>query len=247
MIKLSFIFTLMAILTLLTSCSTTDDKKSQEISLKADRKLLDKYRTETPEDIKAENDFMALVLKDMAEVKSKPQDVRDRFYKEVRRKRDAFNMQYRKIREKFNADDKKKREAFLTKTKKERDHFVASKPKSDESREFFQDQNTNRTAFFQDQYDARKEFESQMDAGRKDFNEDMDLKQKQFEDAYREYSKNYTEKEKQKKLEKAAAPVVYQAPAAQPQAMPAASYPGQDKDLQEFDNLKDTKRESLGD
>lgn len=255
MIKLSAIFSLLVTLTLLTSCSHSGDKNSEEISLKADRKILDKYREEIPEELKAENDFMALVLKDMAEVKSKPQDVRDRYYKEVRRKRDSFNNQHRKIREKFSKDEKKKRETFLKDLKKSRDSFVSSKPKSDENREFFQDQNTKRSAFFSDLTDLRKDFESQMDQSRKDFNDDMSLKQKQFDDAYREYTKNYQEREKEKEKQKKdqagavqamQSQINYQQAAPVPAVLPAASYPGQEKDLQEFDNLKDTPRETLG-
>lgn len=252
MIKLSSILSLLLVFTLLTSCSTPDEKNTGEISLKADRKILDKYRSEIPEDVKDENDFMALVLKDISDGKSTPQQVRDRYYKEVRRKRDSFQKQHRKIREKFNRDDKKKRDEFLSGLKKERDRFVSSKPKPDDSREFFQEQNTKRTAFFQDQSDNRKEFESQMDQARRDFNEDMNLKQKQFDDAHREYAKNYLEKEKQKKLEKSAplgepGSSVSAKPAQSVQsALPPASYPGQDKDLEEFDSLKNGKRETLG-
>ena len=255
MIKLATVFSLIVLMTGLTSCSSTNDKPSGEISLKADRKLLDKYREETPEDVKAENDYMALVLKDMAEVKAKPQEVRDRYSKEVRRKRDAFNKQHRQIREKFNRDEKKKRDTFLNTSKKERLSFASGKPKSSEANEFFQEQNTKRNMFFQDQSDTRKEFESQMDQSRRDFNDDMNLKQKQFDDSYREYLKNFQEKEKQKKEQMAKPPVVapvlpvapnmpntYQ----QPMAQPTGGYPGQDKDLEEFDKMKSGNRDSFG-
>jgi hypothetical protein len=251
MIKLGLILTLTLLMTGLTSCSTAEQKNTEEISLKADRKLLDKYRAEIPEDIREENDFMALVLKDMAEVKMNPHDVRTHYYKEVRRKRDTFNKQHRKIREKFHRDAKKKRNEFLTNLKKERADFVASKPTSQESSEFFREQNTKRSAFFQDQSDLRKDFESEIESARRDFNDDMKLKQKQFDDAYREYFKNYQEMEKQKKMERQQAHSVkqpYVAPTQQAavEALPAASYPGQAKDLQEFDNLKNVKRQRLG-
>ncbi|MES2768580.1 MAG: hypothetical protein V4596_05475 [Bdellovibrionota bacterium] len=256
MIKLAAIFVLTVLMTGLTSCSSTSSKNTEEISLKADRKLLDKYRTEMPEDIKAENDYMALVLKDMSEVKSKPQDVRDRYYKEVRRKRDAFNKQHRQIREKFNREEKKKRDEFLAEAKKERTSFASKKHASSESSAFFSEQNTKRNVFFQDQSDARKEFESQMDQSRRDFNDDMNLKQKQFDDSYREYMKNFQEKEKQKKEEMKAAPSVAPASPATTLGTPAVNpttaiapatggYLGQDKDLEEFDKLKDSKRESF--
>jgi hypothetical protein len=248
MIKLSAIFRVLSIVTLLTSCSGAPSNKSEEISLKADRSLIEKYRTETPEDIKDENDFMALVLKDMSGLNTRPQDVRDHYYREVRKKRESFNNQYRKIREKFNRDEKKKRDEYLANSKKERNSFTSSKHQSSESSDFFQEQNVKRNAFFQDQSDTRKEFESQMESTKKDFNEDMNLKQKQFDDAYREFSKNYADKEKEKRLQKSvASPSTTMSP--QPgvmEAMPSATYPGQDKDLQEFDNLKETKRDNLG-
>lgn len=252
MIKLSLIFVFLVSIAGLTSCSTPEKQSTEEISLKADRKILDKYREEIPEDIKNENDFMALVLKDMAEVKMNPSEVRAHYYREVRRKRDAFNNQHRKIREKFNKDTKKQRDEFLSNLKKERNEFVRTKPKSDESREFFQDQNTKRSAFFQDQSDSRRDFESQMEAARKDFNDDMNLKQKQFDDVHREYIKNFQEKEKQKRMEMSAPPRVAPSPGVAPSlpqvnALPPAAYPGQEKDLQEFDNLKENKkRETLG-
>lgn len=247
MIKVGIIFSLILLVAGLTSCSTVKTSNTEEISLKADRKILDKYRAEIPEDIKEENDFMALVLKDMAEVKMNPRDVREHYYKEVRRKRDAFNRQHRMIREKFNRDDKKKRAEFLSNLKKERASFVATKPTSKESSEFFQEQNTKRSAFFQDQADARKDFSSEIESARRDFNDDMNLKQKQFDDVHREYIKNYQEMEKQKKMKhEPAIQPSYPVTSQQQVDLSPASYPGQEKDLQEFDNLKDVKRQRLG-
>lgn len=254
MIKYSLVLTLLIMSAGLTSCSTNSKSEGKdEISLKADRKLLDQYRTETPEEVKAENDFMALVLKDMGEVKAKPQDVRDRYYKEVRKKRDAFNKQHRQIRDRYNRDTKKKRDDFLNDLKKERAKFVSKKPSSSESSEFFSEQNTKRNMFFQDQSDNRRDFESQVDQDRRDFNDDMNLKQKQFDDAYREYLKNYQEKEKEKKA--AMAPVsgmnnqrsATVAPGTHTNMeMPTpVTYPGQDKDIQELDSMKDSGRDSF--
>lgn len=256
MIKFGALFGLTLLTAGLMSCANSQNKNTEEISLKADRKILDKYRAEIPEDIQKENDFMALVLKDMAEVKRPPQAVRDNYYKEVRRKRESFNKQHRQIREKFNRDEKKRREDFLKDLKKERDSFVKTKPKSSESSEFFSDQNSKRNVFFQDQSDRRKNFESEVDSSRRDFNDDMNLKQKQFDDAYREYLKNYQEKEKQKKLEMSKPPTVAPALPTAPglpgpnnslqQQLPPASYPGQQQDLESFDKLKDSPRDTLG-
>ncbi len=231
----------------LVSCTTAQNNNSQEISLKSDRKILDQYRAETPEDVRAENDFLALVLKDMAEVKLQPAKVRERYFKEVRKTRDAFNKQHRKMRDNFNKEQKKNREAFLKELKKERESFVAKKPKSNESSEFFSEQSSKRNVFFQEQADKRKEFQSEMDSSRKEFNDDMSLKQKQFDDAYREYVKNFQEVEKQKKLEKAQKTNErFVAPRNSESALPPASYPGQQQDLEEFDRLKDKPRENLG-
>lgn len=223
----------------LTSCSTPSSINDKEISLKSDRASIDSIRKQTPEVVKQENDFLALVLKDMAVVDKKPQEVRDRFYREVRKTRDSFNRDHRKQRDEFNRNEKSTREKFLKSLKEERKDFAAKKPSRDESSAFFQEQNLKRSNYFQDQSDKRKDFESKMNESRKDFNDDLALKQKQFDDMYREYLIKFRENQSQTKAQKKAQAIEASKPT-------SVSYPGQAQDLDDFNKLKPTKRITLG-
>ncbi len=245
MFKYVFFLCLTLAITGLTSCSlTSTSSTTEEISLKADRSSLDDLRSETPEPVKEENDFLALVLRDMAAVEKKPQQVRDRYFREVRRTRDQFNKDHRRQRDEFSRNEKSKREKFLKSLKDERTAFIAKKPSREQSSAFYQEQNLKRNNYFQDQSDRRRDFDSKMSNARKDFNDDMALKQKQFDDAYREYLKKY--REEQARLKQAAsAPPPPPMPTTRVQAPSPASYPGQAEDLAEFDNLKSKKRINL--
>ncbi len=216
----------------LTSCQTSrKSESSKEVSLKADRSYLDKERKDIPEGLQENNDFLALVLKDMAVVKVPPTQVRDRFYREVRKVRDSFNKIQRQKREGFNKEERTVRELFLAKLKKNRDSFSSSKRDREETKEFFQKQNVERTAFFENQKDLRKEFESKVEEDRRGFNEEMSLRQKTFDDTYREYQKKYADYEKEKKAGAAKASPSSGEP---PQKEFVEQYPGQLKDLQDL-------------
>ncbi len=218
----------------LTSCQTSrKSESSKEVSLKADRSYLDQERKDIPEGLQENNDFLALVLKDMAVVKVPPAQVRDRFYREVRKVRDSFNKIQRQKRESFNQEERSTREIFLSKLKKDRDSFSSRKRDRDESKDFFQKQNVERSAFFENQKDLRKEFESKMEEDRRGFNEEMTLRQKTFDDTYREYQKKYTDYEKEKKSG-ATSSVPASSPAQPNQKEFTEQYPGQLKDLQDL-------------
>lgn len=198
--KLPMCLTLIVLALSLWGCSTQRRSGvSDEVSLKADRSYLDHERDQIPEGVREENDFLALVLKDMATVSKEPSRVRDNFFKETRKVREKFNRDQRKKREAFNKDERSKREKFLDNLKRERESFSKKKHDREKSKEFFQKLNTDRSVFFDAQKDVRKEFESSMAEVRRDFNEDMQLKQKTFDDAYREYQKKYTEFQNRKR------------------------------------------------
>ncbi len=243
------------------SCSTPS-VRNNEISLKADRSALQEFRQDISDSTKEENDFVALVLKDMSDLKLTPSEVRDRYNREVRKTREKFTRNQKKAREQFNSQEKKNREKFLANLKSERESFIAGKPKSNESSYFFQEQNNKRQSFFQDQSDARRDFDSEMSQIRDDFNEDMRLKQKQFDDAYREYSKEYQDKIKEKreieknkiKAQESGSAASYQNGRLDQMNMQNSqepsgvkmSYPGQEQDLQELRNMKAGQRQQLG-
>lgn len=224
--------------TLVVGCaSKRKSESSKEVSLKADRSYLAKERKDIPEGLQESNDFLALVLKDMAEVKLPPATVRDRFFREVRKVRDRFNKIQREKREAFNKEERTVRDAFLAKLKKERDNFTARKRDRDDSKEFFQKQNNERTAFFENQKDLRKDFESVMEEDRRGFNEEMALRQKTFDDAYRDYQKKYLEIQKEKKSLPATTGVPSvpgTAPGVRQTAPVVEQYPGQLKDLEDL-------------
>lgn len=241
--RLPILFISVLLGTLVVGCvSKRKSESSKEVSLKADRSYLDKERKDIPEGLQENNDFLALVLKDMAEVKLPPATVRDRFFREVRKVRDRFNKIQREKREAFNKEERNSREELLTKLKKERDSFTARKRDRDESKEFFQKQNNERTAFFENQKDKRKDFESTMEEDRRGFNEEMSLRQKTFDDAYREYQKKYMDLQKEKKqLQKsggsggAGSEIMPPAGQVSPGRAPVVEqYPGQLQDLEDL-------------
>jgi hypothetical protein len=82
-------------------------KVPEEFSLKEDRSYLDQIRSDTPEDVKKENDELAFIMKMMGEVRERPEKVRDRFSTEMRKRRERFNKLNQKDREAYNAKEKK--------------------------------------------------------------------------------------------------------------------------------------------
>ena len=99
----------------------------EEISLSSDRTHLDEVRKEIPKEIKKDNDELAYTLSLMKEGKRKPNDIRSRYQKALRKKRNSFNKNSKKLRKNFTKQERKKRAVFLKLQKQERDVFKKQK------------------------------------------------------------------------------------------------------------------------
>jgi hypothetical protein len=230
-------------------------KVPEEYSLKEDRSYLDQLRSDTPEDLKKENDELAFIMKMMGEVRERPDKIRDRFQTEIRKRRERFNKLNQKDREAYNAKEKKDRESFLKELTKKRDDFVKDKPKSDERRDFFNEQDTKRRDYFAAQSDKRREFESQMRERSTDFEAYIREKQADFNQEHRAYSDRFRQYEKDKKTfdeakekyekEQRAKGIIPGMGNPKPSPAPEASKSDFSKDLEEFNNIPKTPADKL--
>ncbi|MES2855719.1 MAG: hypothetical protein V4692_07645 [Bdellovibrionota bacterium] len=177
---------------------------ADEMSLKADRTELDELRKDIPEDLKKENDELALVLSMMKDGTEEPGKVRDRFNTAVRKKREKSDKLMRKQREDFTKLERKTRDEFLKTQKSEREKFVdkAKKRSSDERRDFFNEQDTKRRDFFSNQSDSRREFESKITEDRKTFEDYVREQTNRFNQEHRAYSTGYYDRQKAEALKK---------------------------------------------
>ena len=174
-----------------------------EISLKADRTELDKFRTEIPEEVKRQNDEIALILSFVnRETEEDPSKVRDRFSAALRKRREASDKHLRRARESFSKREKQDREEFLKKSKEDRTEFLDRKRSPDDRKRFFEDQEDKRKGFFADQTEKRKDFESSVQEERKRMEDFIREKQNQFSQEWRDYQARYTERKKQNDLKK---------------------------------------------
>ncbi len=185
------------------SVSAGASEPSPEVSLKADRSDLDQLRAEIPEELKRQNDEIALILsfinKDSEE---EPNKVRDRFSAALRKRREALDKQLRRTRESFSKKEKQEREEFLKKSKAERVDFLESKRSPEDRKRFFEDQDDRRKSFFNDSAERRKDFESGVQDERKRMEDFTREKQNQFNQEWREYQTRYNERKKQNDLKK---------------------------------------------
>lgn len=186
-----------------TSAEVTSSETASEISLKADRSELDKFRTEIPEEVKRQNDEIALILSFInRETEEDPNKVRDRFSSALRKRREASDKHLRRTRESFSKREKQEREDFLKRSKDERTDFLDRKRSPDDRKRFFEDQEDKRKVFFADQTEKRKDFESSVQEERKRMEDFVREKQNQFNQEWRDYLTRYTERKKQNDLKK---------------------------------------------
>ncbi len=186
-----------------TSPDATSSDASSEISLKADRSELDKFRTEIPEEVKRQNDEIALILSFInRETEEDPNKVRDRFSAALRKRREASDKHLRRTRDSFSKREKQEREEFLKKSKEDREEFQDRKRSPDDRKRFFEDQEDKRKEFFADQTEKRKDFESSVQDERKRMEDFIREKQNQFNQEWRDYQTRYTERKKQNDLKK---------------------------------------------
>lgn len=176
-----------------------------EVSLRSDRSDLDQARKDIPDEIKKQNDeiamLMSFVVRDSEE---EPSRLRERFSTALRKKRDAIDKKVRRARDDFSKKEKADRDAFLKKSKADRDRFVSgsSRRSSDDRKRFFDDQEDARKSFFADQQEKRKDFESRINDERKDSEDFIREKQNAFNQELRGYQARYTERKRQLDLKK---------------------------------------------
>jgi hypothetical protein len=194
-----------------TSKHSTEDKKanapvevSDEVSLKADRSQYADMRKDISEEVKKENDELAIVLDMLTKGDEEPNKIRDRFDKAIRSRRDKEDKILRKKRDDFTKNERKSRDEFLAKLKSDRDEFVKRKMTSEERKKMFDDQDTKRHEYFADEQDKRREFESDISENRKTFEDYAREKQNKFNSDLREYTTNYYERQKGLALKKRA-------------------------------------------
>lgn len=176
---------------------------SDEVSLRADRSHLADLRKDIPEDIKRENDELALVLELMSKGQEEPSKIRSRFNTVMRNRRDAHNKEMRKSREAYTKEERRARDAFLKALQEERNSFVGKKNVSSESRKrFFDAQDEKRKEYFANEREKRNEFESRINETRKTFEDYIRERTNDFNQEYRAYSSSYYERKKALDLKK---------------------------------------------
>lgn len=224
---------------------------ADEVSLKADRSEFAEMRKEIPDDVKRENDELALVLGMMSNSNEEPSKIRERFNKAVRDRREKMDKDLRKKREDFSRTEQRTREDFLKKQTADREKFVKGKNSSDARKRFFEDQDLKRKDFFAGQADKRKEFESQVTDTRKNFEDYLREKTNSFNQEHRAYTAAFYDRKKNEALKKQAekkAQEKAQDKARQDakQGILPVAQPGQADPLEEFRNMPNTPVIPLG-
>ncbi len=202
---------------LLASCAHQDAKNlkteqnksthpTDEYSLKADRQALEEQRREIPEEVKRNNDEVALVLQlmqtnDLGEMQE-PSRIRDRFDKAVRDRRDKIDKESRKSRDEYSKNERLNRETYFNDLKKQRDEFMKSKHDNEARNRFFSEQDEKRRDFIATQQEKRNDFESDIREKRKNFDDYIHEKQEFFNQEARSYAKRYDEMRKAQSLKK---------------------------------------------
>jgi hypothetical protein len=179
--------------------ATIQKELSGEMSLKADREALAEMRKGIPAEKQKSNDELALYLQLMKQGTEQPAIVRDKFTVLMEKKRASFRDKVQKLRASYSRSETKRRDEFLDSQKAKRTDYLKSKRKPEEMREFFGEQDKDRQAFFSDERDRRASFEADINGQSKDFDSYMHEKLNEFNEQYRLYSKQFSEKPKDKK------------------------------------------------
>lgn len=182
--------------------STTD--LGNEYSLTSDRSAFDDARKDIPEEIKKQNDEVAMIMSYIVrDSEEEPNRLRDRFTTALRKRREASDKDLNRAREGFSKNEKKTRDAFLAKSKSEREDFLKTKKlSSDDRKRFFDDQDDHRKVFFADQQEKRKDFEALVMDRRKATEDKTREQQNAFNQEWRAYQTRYAERKKQGDLKK---------------------------------------------
>jgi hypothetical protein len=176
--------------------ATQDPMRSSEISLAADRKELDQLRQEMPDDVKKQNDELALVLSFLKDGDEDPNKLRDRFQAALRKKREAVDKNLRRRREDFNRSEREAREKFTAEQKAGREDFLGRRRSSADQKRYFDGQDEKRRRFHADAQERRKDFEAQIAEERRDFESLVREKTNFFNQEWRGYRERWTERKR---------------------------------------------------
>jgi len=188
------------------SCGHTytavDDGSDEEISLKQDQQDIEELRKNIPSEIRHRNDMLKVILESMGQIKDRPSRVRQKFNREVRKRRSAFQKNQHRQREKYNKNERRQREAFLKQLKKERDNFRSHKATKEQRSDFYNRQDQKRRDYFANQRDKRREFDSDAREKSNDFYADTRAMEREFSQEWRIYNRKWRDLQKQKELER---------------------------------------------
>lgn len=173
-----------------------DPMRSSEISLAADRKELDQLRQEMPDDVKKQNDELALVLSFLKDGDEDPNKLRDRFQAALRKKREAVDKNLRRRREDFNRSEREAREKFTAEQKAGREDFLGRRRSSADQKRYLDGQDEKRRRFHADAQERRKDFEAQITEERRDFESLVREKTNFFNQEWRGYRERWTERKR---------------------------------------------------
>lgn len=173
-----------------------DPLRSAEVSLAADRQELDQLRKDLPDDVKKQNDELALVLSFLKDGDEDPNKLRDRFQAALRKKRETVDKAQRRRREDFTRAEREARENFNANQKAEREDFLSGKRDSAARKKFFETQDEKRRRFYADSQERRKDFEAQVNEERRDFESLVREKTNFFTQEWRGYRERWTERKR---------------------------------------------------
>ena len=174
-----------------------------EVSLKQDRSELKELRKDIPIQKQRENDELAYLLNMLREDREiNTSSVRQRFNRELRKRRNIYKKVMKKRRDEFTKNQKRAREEFVAKQKSERTSFNRSTKDREDRAQFFSEQDQERRTFFGDQRDRSSAFRDETNQRQRNFNDEIREKQKEFNQLIRDYDRRQRERRKALRTEK---------------------------------------------
>jgi hypothetical protein len=211
----------------LVACTTPRNAPTKlvqdEYSLKSDRSKLDRIRKDIPKDVKEENDELAYVLGLFQQDREPPYRIREKWQREVERRRTRLNREMTALRDTYNREEKKKRDEQTRLQREKREQFSAKKPTAEMRRSFYEEQESQRQDYRSVERENRDDFERDVREKRKDFEDYIRTRQTEFDQQFREYSRRFDEIQRQKREAYSTRPVPSYpaAPAGLPLANPS--------------------------
>ncbi len=172
---------------------------NEEVSLSTDRKEIESLRSEIPEETRRENDELAFITELMAEPKTHPSRLRQRYQYVTQKKREDFRRKVKKLRDDFKKEETKRRGSFLKIAQEKRSQINPKELDRKEVQQRYKELDEERREFFSSERDRRKNFESELNAHSKDFNDEMRMKGREFSDQITQYTRRYNAYQREQK------------------------------------------------